>query len=99
MFRRICNNSFPLTALCFFSTIFPSFAWSQAYYFNTLPISHDSQLSLGFQFTTNNQITLTSLGYFDEWGKGFLTPHEVGIFNALGTLLTSTILSAGLLKH
>src|SRR5260221_8890567 len=70
----------------------------------------DSQLSLGFAFSTNQAVTVTRLGYFDAAptqhtgsqvpsqpgaGDGFVTPHEVGIFNSVGTLLTSTVLDAG----
>jgi MYXO-CTERM domain-containing protein len=56
---------------------------------------HDSQLSLGFGFTTNKAISVTALGYYDELGDGFLTDHEVGIFDTDGNLLVSTLLQAG----
>src|SRR5260370_33212804 len=63
----------------------------------------DSQLSLGFAFSTNQAVTVTRLGYFDAAptqhtryqvpfqpapGDGLVTPHEVGIFNSARRLLT-----------
>ena len=55
----------------------------------------DTQLSLGFVFTANTSFNVTSLGYYDYQGDGFLTAHEVGIFSSSGTLLASTTLAAG----
>jgi hypothetical protein len=55
----------------------------------------DQPLTLGFTFTTNNAFTVSSLGWFDATGNGFLSPHTVGIFDANGNLLTSTTLSTG----
>jgi hypothetical protein len=63
--------------------------------FDDALISHDTQLSLGFVFTTNQAIDITALGYYDEDHDGFLTNHEVGIFDESGALLISTILNAG----
>jgi len=73
---------------------------SVAYTFTTSPISYDTQLSLGFTFTANVNFNVTSLGYYNYLGTGFLTPHEVGIFAgdggvAAGPLLASTTLAAG----
>jgi hypothetical protein len=65
------------------------------YEFSSLFLSNDSKLSLGFVFTTNADVTVGALGYFDENGDGFLTPHTVGIFDGVGALLTSTTLAAG----
>jgi hypothetical protein len=70
-------------------------AFAGVYSFTSAPIEYDSQLSLGFTFTTNTDITVYSLGYYDYQGDGFATPHEVGIFDSLGNLLTSTTLSVG----
>jgi hypothetical protein len=91
--------------------IAPSTAFASAYEFSATDyVVFDSQLSLGFAFTTNTAITITRLGYFDAGpvansgyyaafpagaGDGLATRHEVGIFNSLGTLLTSTVLDAG----
>jgi len=36
------------------------------------------------------------VGYYDEDEDGFLTNHEVGIFDGDGALLISTVLNAGL---
>jgi hypothetical protein len=73
---------------------------SVAYTFTSSPISYDTQLSLGFTFTANVNFDVTSLGYYNYLGTGFLTPHEVGIFSgdggfAAGPLLASTTLASG----
>src|SRR5437660_1277450 len=51
--------------------------------------------TLGWQFTTNSPVTVDGLGYYDFAGDGLAVPHEVGIFDAGGTLLTSTIVAPG----
>jgi Domain of unknown function (DUF4082)/PEP-CTERM motif len=84
------------TAVAAIALATPMIVHGSAYEFTTAPISFDSQLSLGFTFTTNSAISVTHLGYFDNEGDGFLTDHEVGIFDTAGTLLVSTLLSAGI---
>src|SRR5271169_3785547 len=50
-----------------------------AYSFDSVGASAvQTDLSLGDTFTVSSPITVTSLGYFNETGAGFLTPHEVG---------------------
>jgi len=66
-----------------------------AYEFISTPISYDSQLSLGFQFTTTQSVDVTALGYWDYQDDGFATPHEVGIFDSEGNLVADAMLSAG----
>ena len=73
----------------------PAASFGAAIEFTDAPVFHDTQLSLGFVFTTNQAIDITALGYYDEDGDGFQTNHEVGIFDSDGILLISTILSAG----
>ena len=63
--------------------------------FTSAIISSQSQLSLGWVFTTNSAVTVDALGYYDDQGDGFITPHTVGIFDSVGNLLTSASLSAG----
>ena len=67
---------------------------------NVNSMSSQSQLSLGFAFTTNSAQTVTALGWFDPNSvgsndTGFATPHTVGIFDSNGNLLGSVTLSAG----
>lgn len=50
---------------------------------------------LGWSFTVNSNVTVTSLGMFDALGDGFVTGHQIGIWNSAGTLLTSGSVSAG----
>jgi hypothetical protein len=66
-----------------------------AYEFNSISLSSDTPISLGFWFQTNQAVVITDLGYFDETGNGFGMPHEVGLFDSAGALLTFTTLSAG----
>jgi hypothetical protein len=54
-----------------------------------------TDLSLGNSFTANTTVTVTALGYYNLTGTGFLTPHEVGIFDSAGNLLADTVLPAG----
>lgn len=75
-------------------------AEAAAYAFTTAPTAVDTQLSLGFTFTANTTFNVTSLGYYDDLGDGFLTAHDVGIFqgdgaSGPGPLLASTTLAAG----
>lgn len=52
-------------------------------------------LTLGFQFTANQGLTVTALGLFDSGQDGLVDSHPIGIFNSSGTLLTSTTLASG----
>ena len=85
--------------LCVVALLVPTASFSAAIDFASAPVAHDSQLSLGFVFTTNADVEVTSLGYYDEDQDGFLTNHEVGIFNSNGQLLISTMLTAGSESH
>jgi len=73
----------------------PLRAGSIGYEFTTAPVSFDSRLSIGFEFSTLSNVTIDSLGYFDCGGDAFLTPHTVGIFDSSGNLVTSTTLGTG----
>ena len=53
-----------------------------------------NDVTIGWEFSTNSAITVTSLGFFDDLQDGLLQSHEVGIFSA-GTLLASAIIPAG----
>jgi len=67
-----------------------------AYSFSTAPTTSDNNpLSFGFQFTTNEQLTISALGYYDYAGDGFSAQHEVGIYDSAGALLISATLEAG----
>jgi len=65
------------------------------YSFSAASTASDSNdLSLGFVFATNQDVTISSLGYYDG-GNGFLATHKVGIFDSNGNLLTSITLDTG----
>jgi hypothetical protein len=51
--------------------------------------------TLGWLFTTNSPVTVDALGYFDFGGDGLAVPHEVGIFDSAGNLLTSATVAPG----
>ncbi|HLK57790.1 MAG TPA: DUF4082 domain-containing protein [Chthonomonadaceae bacterium] len=94
MFKRL-SIAFVLAASLVLGLSHATLAQTSAYSFTTVPISYDSQLSLGFDFTTNSAVTVSALGYYDYGNDGFLTDHTVGIFDLNGNLLTSTTLLAG----
>jgi hypothetical protein len=73
----------------------PVNASTVAYSFQTALVASDSPLSFGFEFSTTQAVTVYALGYYDYSGTGFLTPHEVGIFDSGGTLLSSALLAPG----
>ena len=49
----------------------------------------------GWQFTTNADISVTALGFFDDAQNGLTEAHDVGIFSAAGTLLASATVPSG----
>jgi len=51
--------------------------------------------TLGFNFTTTTSFTLDGLGIYDQDGDGLVDSHDVGLWDAGGTLLTSTTVGAG----
>jgi len=75
-------------------------AQAAAYAFTSAPDSEPGQQTLGFTFSVNQTFTVTSLGFYDDNGDGFISPHEVGIYAgdglvAPGALLAITTLAAG----
>jgi len=52
-----------------------------------VPLAADSDSTLGWSFTVNSQIEVTSLGFFDSGLNGLSEPHRVGIWNANEQLL------------
>jgi len=92
---------FALAAVLLAATSLPAAtAEAAAYSFTSAPVAVDTQLSLGFTFTADTNFNVTSLGYYDDLGDGFLTAHDVGIFqgdgaSGPGPLLASTTLAAG----
>ncbi len=51
--------------------------------------------TLGYSFLVNTEITVTALAVFDSGADGLNVRHDVGIWNASGTLLGSTTVAAG----
>ena len=46
--------------------------------------------SLGFEFSTNTDIIVTSLGFYDDFKNGLTEAHDIGIYDNTGTLLVSS---------
>jgi hypothetical protein len=63
----------------------------------------DASFAFGNKFTVgNSNVIVSSLGYYDDFGNGFIDSHEVGIYELVGnTLLTSTTVdnSSALVGH
>jgi hypothetical protein len=51
--------------------------------------------NLGYSFNVLSDVSVVSLGVWDESGDGLLNRHEVGLWNSSGTLLASTFVGAG----
>jgi hypothetical protein len=51
--------------------------------------------TLGFEFTASSAFTATDLGLFDADGNGLAESHLVGLWNAGGTLLATTVVPGG----
>lgn len=55
-----------------------------------------SDITLGYNFTVNsNSINITNLGFWDMNNDGFVSSHQIGIWDTSGHLLTSTTLATG----
>lgn len=54
-----------------------------------------SEQTRGWAFSTDRAIQVTSLGWFDYEGNGLAGAHQVGIWDAGGTLLLSGVVAAG----
>lgn len=46
--------------------------------------------SLGYEFTTNQAVTVTGLAFYDDNQDGLSQSHDVGIYDSGGSLLAST---------
>ena len=66
-----------------------SYAWSAPTSGITTPWGAGSPVNLGDEFTSNISATVIELGIYAGNGSSF-TPETVGLYNATGTLLTST---------
>src|SRR5512135_2603468 len=51
--------------------------------------------TLGYSFSANSPISVVGLGVYDYLGNGLNVAHDVGLWNASGTLLASTTVPAG----
>lgn len=51
--------------------------------------------TLGYEFSIDTAITVTSLGVYDSGSDGLVDSYKVGIYNAAGTLVASTTVASG----
>ncbi|MFT7220123.1 MAG: hypothetical protein ACI8Z1_001740 [Candidatus Azotimanducaceae bacterium] len=65
--------------------------------FSTPPVNdwHWTGATIGWEFTTSNDLDITSLGVWDKDSDGLADSHQVGIFTLGGSLLTSTTVNSG----
>lgn len=56
-----------------------------------------STATRGWSFTLGNEINVTALGFYDSGSDGLADNHQVGIWNAAGTLLLSGTVGNGVL--
>ena len=57
--------------------------------------NHSGLYVYGWQFDALEDMTISMLGLYDQGGDGLLQSHEVGVWDANGTLLTSLETEAG----
>ena len=55
----------------------------------------DSPVSVGFEFTALQNVSITALGYHDNLLDGLLSAHDVGLYSSTGTLLASVNVGSG----
>src|SRR5690606_1244930 len=57
--------------------------------------SQNGSHTMGWAFSTNDDVMVTMLGWYDHEQDGLIEPHKVGIFDTTGTLLVSAEVPAG----
>ena len=63
--------------------------------FSSTYTSTGENYTFGWAFSTTTNISLTALGYFDNGEDGFVTSHDVGVWNSDGVLVASATVAAG----
>ena len=96
MMKRIFISIFLVCALAFtFNT-----AWALDIGVTVTPdqnsvFQNTGTWTLGYSFSANSPISVVGLGVYDYLGDGLNVAHDVGLWNASGTLLASTTVPAG----
>jgi hypothetical protein len=60
-----------------------------------LQVNNNGDWVLGYSFTVNTSIDVTSLGVYDYQADGLSGSHDVGLWTSSGALLASTTVPAG----
>jgi hypothetical protein len=94
-FCRLLKLALVAPLYAFFAFLGPHARAASFYEFQTTSTFSYTEASIGFAFTVNAPVTVSALGYFDFLSDGFATPHDVGIYDSSGTLLTQALLSPG----
>ncbi len=58
-------------------------------------VFNNQGFTVGYEFTANQTMTVSDLGFYDAGSDGLATAHNVGIYNLCGTLLTSGTVASG----
>lgn len=58
--------------------------------YNVTFSNNSGGFDLGYKFAVNFPLSVVQLGVYDDFGDGLIGSHEVGLFKADGTLITST---------
>lgn len=91
--RSVAGMSIALFAgVCGQAMAAPAFVIS-----NTTGNAYADSITLGWQFSTSTSIAVNALGLFDDSQDGLAEGHQIGLWNAAGTLLASTTVGAGVL--
>jgi hypothetical protein len=87
----------PLMLLAIALVALPSFADTPAITITNLSgdLLGNGPFTLGWEFTANQNMTVTALGVFDGNQDGLVENHPVGIWDSAGNLVGSTVVGAG----
>lgn len=58
-------------------------------------VFNNESFTVGYEFSTNQIITVSDLGFYDQNADGLVTSHPVGLFNICEQLLTSGTVPSG----
>jgi hypothetical protein len=72
-----------------------AYADTPAMSFSSASLGFSTNQTLGWTFTANTPGVVDALGYYDLGGDGLAVSHDVGIWDNLGNLLTSTTVASG----
>lgn len=57
-------------------------------------VNSNGPFMMGYEFNVTSDVSVTALGAFDHLRDGFVTDHNVGIWDISGNLLSSTVVTS-----